>query len=53
MQVIDEVSGVDHVLSLDLIAEGCEPQCGNVCLSPTALVAAGQHEIEVVGGEDV
>jgi hypothetical protein len=48
MQVIDEVAGVDHVSSLDLIAEGCDPQCGNVCLAPTWLVAAGQHEIEVI-----
>lgn len=51
LQVIDQISGVDHVLSLELIAEGCEPQCGNVCLSPTTLVAASQHEIDVVGGE--
>lgn len=51
LQVIDQVPGVDHVLSLELFAEGCEPQCGNVCLIPTALVAAGQHEIDVVGGE--
>ena len=48
LQVIDEVLGVDHVLALELIPEGCEPQCGNVCLSPTSLVTAGQHEIEVV-----
>jgi hypothetical protein len=48
MQVIDEVVGVDHVFSLDLIAEGCDPQCGNVCLGPTSLVAVGQHEIEVI-----
>ncbi len=48
LQIIDEVPGVDHVLSLELIAEGCKPQCGNVCLSPTWLVAAGSHEIEVV-----
>lgn len=51
LQVIDQIPGVDHVLSLDLLAEGCEPQCGNVCLSPMTLVAAGQHEIDVVGGE--
>lgn len=51
LQVIDQIPGVDHVLSLELIAEGCEPQCGNVCLSATTLVAAGQHEIDVVGGE--
>ena len=48
LQVLDEVLGVDHVLALELLPEGCEPQCGNVCLSPTSLVTAGQHELEVV-----
>jgi hypothetical protein len=48
LQVIDEVEGTDHVLSLDLIVEGGEPQCGNVCLGPTSLVDAGQHQIEIV-----
>lgn len=48
MRVIDEVAGVDHVISLELIGEGCEPQCGNVCLGPTWLVAAGPHEITVI-----
>jgi hypothetical protein len=48
LQVIDETPGVDHVLSLELIAEGCPPQCGNLCLRPTWLVAAGRHEIEVL-----
>jgi hypothetical protein len=48
MQVIGEIDGVDYVISLALIADGCEPECGNVCLSPTWLVAAGPHNIEVV-----
>lgn len=49
MQVIDRVAGVDHILSLDLIAGGsCQPQCGNVCLAPTWLVEAGAHRIQVV-----
>jgi predicted phage baseplate assembly protein len=48
MQVIDAVAGVDHLLTLDLIAEDCAPQCGNLCLRPTWLVAAGAHQIEVV-----
>jgi hypothetical protein len=47
LQVIDEVAGVDHVLRLELIVDGCEPQCSNVCLGPTWLVAAGDHEIEI------
>lgn len=50
LQVIDGVAGVDFVASLELLTEGCEcsPQCGNVCLAPTWLVAAGKHEIEVL-----
>ena len=48
LQVIDEIPGVDHVVSLDLVAEGCEAQCGNVCVGPTWLVVAGNHEITVV-----
>ena len=48
LQVLDETEGVDHVLSLELIAGGGEPQCGNICLGPTGLVAAGQHQINVV-----
>jgi hypothetical protein len=50
LQVIDRVPGVDYVASLALLVEGCEcsPQCGNVCLAPTWLVAAGAHEIEVL-----
>lgn len=47
MQVIDQTPGVDHVLSLELVAEGCAPTCGNVCLRPTWLVGAGPHNIEV------
>jgi predicted phage baseplate assembly protein len=47
MQVIDETAGVDHVLSLELLAGGA-PTCGNVCLPPTWLVAAGAHLIEVL-----
>ncbi|MDZ7273979.1 MAG: putative baseplate assembly protein [candidate division KSB1 bacterium] len=49
LQVIDETEGVDHVLSLELIAADGEPQCGNICLGPFGLVEAGQHQIEVVG----
>ncbi|WP_431276845.1 baseplate J/gp47 family protein [Variovorax ureilyticus] len=47
MQVIDQTPGVDHVLSLELVAEGCAPTCGNVCLRPSWLVGAGPHNIEV------
>ncbi len=48
MQVIDETAGVDHVLSLELVAGGCAGTCGNICLPPTALPAAGVHAIEVL-----
>ncbi len=48
LQVIDETEGVDHALSLELIAGDGAPQCGNVCLAPMELVAAGAHQIEVV-----
>jgi predicted phage baseplate assembly protein len=48
MQVIDEVPGVDHVEELELLTASC-PQCGNVCLGPIGLVAAGAHQIEVIG----
>lgn len=48
LQVIDQTPGVDHVLSLELVAEGCAPTCGNVCLRPTWLVAAGGHQMEVL-----
>jgi hypothetical protein len=49
MQVINRVTGVDHIVSLSLMAGGsCQPQCGNVCLAPTWLVEAGTHQIEIV-----
>jgi hypothetical protein len=48
LQVIGDVPGVVHVLSLELVADGCDPQCGNVCLSPSQLVAAGPHNIQAV-----
>lgn len=48
LRVIDAVPGVDHVLSLDLLSEGCEPACGSVCVGATGLVASGDHEIEVI-----
>jgi Baseplate J-like protein len=47
MKVIDEVDGVDHILSMNLLGAGCEPVCGNICLGPTCLVASGKHQITV------
>ena len=48
MQLIDQVVGVDNVVSLALVVGNCGPQCGNVCLGPTSLIAAGGHVIEVI-----
>ena len=50
LQVIDQVAGVDHVLSLELIADEGEAQCGNLCLNPTMLTTPGRHEVQVVIG---
>jgi predicted phage baseplate assembly protein len=51
LQVLDGTEGVDHVLSLDITAEGRPPGCANVCLSPTDLVLSGPHQIEVVSDD--
>ncbi|MGB9180938.1 MAG: putative baseplate assembly protein [Pyrinomonadaceae bacterium] len=48
LQTIDETPGVDNVLSLELIAGTRSPQCGNICLGPTGLVAVGPHQIEIM-----
>jgi len=48
MRVIDEVPGVDYVSSLALVGADGQPQCGNVCLSATWLVASGPHQITVL-----
>jgi predicted phage baseplate assembly protein len=47
LQVIDEVPGVAHVLALELVGNGGEPTCGNLCLGPTGLVRAGSLEVDV------
>jgi hypothetical protein len=47
LQLIDGVSGVDHVLDLSLTASGGVPLCGNVTLCPTWLTAAGTHDIRI------
>jgi hypothetical protein len=48
LQLLDGVPGVDHVLSLELLADGCAPTCANVCLGAFGLVDSGRHEVEVV-----
>ena len=50
LQLIDGVTGVDHVLELTLSAGSGEPSCGNLPLCPTWLVTHGEHQIEVSGG---
>lgn len=50
MQVLDGTVGVDHVVTLELLADGCDPQCGNICLPPNGLVLQGRHQITVNGG---
>jgi predicted phage baseplate assembly protein len=47
LQIIDESAGVDHVLSLELVDGAGKTSCGNVCVPLTALVAAGDHVIEI------
>jgi len=47
LQTIDETAGVDQTLSLELVVDG-QALCGNICLGATELVAAGQHQIEVL-----
>ena len=50
LQLIDGVSGVDHVLTLTLTAGTSEAQCGNLQLCPTSLVSSGLHQIEIERG---
>jgi predicted phage baseplate assembly protein len=49
LQVIDEVEGTDHVLSLRLREGENGDACGNVCVPPTGLIESGPHLIEVEG----
>ncbi len=50
LQIIDGIDGVDYVQSLELLPGTGEPQCGNLSVCPTWLVAPGKHEIEVLRG---
>jgi predicted phage baseplate assembly protein len=47
LETIARVSGVDHVISLDLSAAGCGVQCGDICLDPLALADSGSHQVQV------
>ena len=48
LQVVDGAAGVDHVLSLELLAGEVAARCSNVCVGPTALAVAGTHKVEVL-----
>jgi predicted phage baseplate assembly protein len=50
LQLLDGTPGLDHVDTMELLADGGEPQCGNVCLPPNGLVFEGKHRITVNGG---
>ncbi len=48
LEKIAEVQGVDYVTNLRLVADSGQPQCGDLQICPTWLVAPGKHKIEVV-----
>lgn len=50
LQLIDEVTNVDHVLELSLQIAAGSPQCGNIQVCLTGLVTPGEHRIEVSRG---
>jgi hypothetical protein len=47
LQLIANVPGVDHVNSMTMTVDSGTPQCGDIPLCPTFLVASGAHQIEV------
>ncbi len=48
LQLIDSLPGVDHVVSMTMVADSGPQQCGDIPLCPMALVTSGQHNIEVL-----
>lgn len=48
LQLIDGVPGVDHVVSMTMVADSGPQLCGDIPLCPMALVTSGQHKIEVL-----
>jgi hypothetical protein len=48
LQLIANVPGVDYVSSLSMTADSGTPQCGDIALCPTFLVASGAHQIQVL-----
>jgi hypothetical protein len=47
LETMAGVAGVDYVVSVQLSAAGCGPQCGDICLDPLALAVSGSHQIQV------
>lgn len=47
LHVLDGIPGVDHVLELELAADGGEAGCGNICIGPTTLTVSGDHVLAV------
>lgn len=48
LQLLANVPGVDHVDSMTMTADSGTPQCGDIVLCPTFLVASGPHQIQVI-----
>jgi hypothetical protein len=47
LQLIANVPGVDYVNSMAMTADSGTPQCGDIMVCPTFLVASGAHQIQV------
>jgi predicted phage baseplate assembly protein len=47
LEVIDDVAGVDHVISLTLRSSRGDAQCENICVGAIELTTPGAHAIEV------
>lgn len=48
LQLIANVPGVDYVTSMTMTADSGTPQCGDIMVCPTFLVASGTHQIQVI-----
>jgi hypothetical protein len=47
LQLVQDIPGVDHVVTLSMQADAGTSQCGDIPLCPTALVRSGAHQIGV------
>ncbi len=48
LQLIQNVPGVDHVVTLSMQSDSGSAQCSDIPLCPTALTRSGAHQIEVL-----